>query len=286
MNHLQAHTNTESRPISMVLDSKLSSETAASFPGLKKDIDYFKRELNKANLAFWRSTKFLADTLVEARLTLSPDEFQEVIGEAQLDYSFVCKVLKQGADFRLNDPANDGILPEAFSTRHEIMLMKETTFRHGVSKGIIHANCTLADLKKFRAQMETPIRKSANPKTKVKGKASTATATAEVPKPMPTPVTPGAKETVPQVEKVVLNQPVNTLAVRTVENASTDERFAIGPGTATAKTVAAAKGRIAIVLPIEIVNQHKAAVDRLKEGIEALAKECDFISVVELEVAA
>jgi hypothetical protein len=54
----------------------------------------------------------------------------------------------------LNDEANQELLPEAFSTRHEIMLMKESTFRLGVMQGVIHKNCKLQDVRKLRERVE------------------------------------------------------------------------------------------------------------------------------------
>ncbi len=247
----------------------------------KKDLDHFKRELSDANLAFWRSTKFLADILIDARLSLSPEEFQQLIEEAQLDYSFVCKVIKQGSDFRLNDPANEGILPEAFSARHEIMLMKESTFRLGVKSGIINADCKLADLRKLREQVEG---KKPKANKSVKTKLSDEPATDVAPKATPAnDSTPPWDEPQPQVEEAAAQAPVNTSALRVPQS-----NVATGPSTATATAAdtAPAKGRIAIVVGKVVAKQHKADVDRLKKGIEALVKDYDFIGAVELEVAA
>lgn len=62
---------------------------------------------------------------------------QPAPGYDQLAESFI----KMAADYRLNDPANDPILPEAWTARYEIMLMKESTFRMGVAK--LHSGSNL-----------------------------------------------------------------------------------------------------------------------------------------------
>ena len=304
MTNLNNVTESGSMPISMAVGSSPINQSATcevapeaakteaknpAKPGPKKDLDHFKRELSNANLAFWRSTKFIADTLVDARLSLSPEEFQQLITEAQLDYTFVCKAVKQGADFRLNDPANEGILPEAFSARHEIMLMKESTFRLGVTKGIINADCKLADLRTFREQIEgnkgkKGKGKKGKGKKNVKAKPSASPATVAEPKPTSAnDSTPPWEESTTEVEKAAVKAPVNNSTLRLVEN---DSAAAPATATATAAATAPAKGRIAIVLSKAVAGQHEADLDRLMEGIKALVKEYDFIGAVEVEVAA
>jgi hypothetical protein len=110
-----------------------NTEAATVFPA-KKDRAYFASKIETAAVQFYRSAKFLADILLEARLVLSPEEFEKFISEdCKFDYSFVCKLIKMAADYRLNDPANEELLPEAWTVRYEIMLMKEDTFRMGVN---------------------------------------------------------------------------------------------------------------------------------------------------------
>lgn len=281
---------TGSMPIPMAVNSKINPQPATgeiateaaktetnkavSKPEQKKDLAHFKCEVGRATLVFWRSTKFLADVLIDARCSLSKEDFLQLIAEAKLDYTYVCKLVKQGADFRLNDPENEGIMPEAFSTRHEIMLMKESTFRLGVAKKIIHADCKLADLRKFRDQIEG---KSDKPKKSAKAKPSAASPTAEPPQPTSAKlsVQPG-EEAQLSVVKAAVKAPVNTSALRPSEKGSADSATATAPAT----------GRITILMPKEVAGQHKADLDRLKNDIETLVKEYSFISAVDLEVAA
>ena len=141
MNTLESTIPNGSMPISMAVDPKLASETEAVMPGPKKDLDYFRREGEKVVIGWYRSKAKLADFILDARINLSPDDFNMLISELQFDYSTVCKLIKQAADYRLNDPKNQALIPEKWTLRHEIMMMKEETFRIGVTKGIIHSGC-------------------------------------------------------------------------------------------------------------------------------------------------
>jgi len=262
---------TDSMPVPMALDSKHVTAKPAAVPGQKKDLDYFTRKVTKAIIVQYRSTKALGDVFIEARMALSPEDFQKLVKESQISYSFFCKIMKQASDYKLNDPANDPILPEAFSSRHEIMLMKDSTFRIGVQQGIIHPNCTLADLKKLREQMETPKRKKATAKAKAKGKDSTAAA---------------AKDEEPK--KAAVKAPVNNTGLRLAADTAAAESANTGTtatATAPATATTTAMGRIAIVVSQGVLDQHKADLDRLMASIEALVKDYDFIGGVEMEVA-
>lgn len=286
-------------PISMAVGSNPVNQTAVSEAapkaanaeakapaktGPKKDRAYFSRAIEKATIAFYRSGKAVADLLLEARLNLSPEDFKAFIKEdCQFDSSLVYKFIKMAADYRLNDPAHDAILPEAWTARYEIMLMKESTFRMGLKSGIIKAECKLADLKKLREQVEGRKDKKAKGKKSTKGKPSAAPATPAQQKPTSAnDSTPPWEEPQPQLVKAAVKPPVNNSALRVAENVSAAPATATGTGTA----MAPAKGRIAIVLGKAVAEQHKADLDRLKKGIEALVKEYEFIGVVELEVAA
>lgn len=277
---------TGSMPISMAVQPKPTTETsdAASTP---KDLEYFRREFEKATLAFYRSTRKVADLLLDARITLSPEDFKQLTEhELQFDYSTVCKLIKSASNFRLNDPKNQSLLPEAWTLRYEIMIMDEATFRVGVTKGIIHPNCTLADLKKLREQLETPKRKKASAKAKPKGKDSTAATTAEAPK--PTPASAKDEESEPHVEEASVKAPVSNSALFLPPNSTAESAAAVAAAPAMAPATAAvpAKGRIAIVVTQEMSVQHKADLDGLMARIEALVKDYDFIGSVALEVAA
>lgn len=279
MNNLETNQNTGSMPISMAVAPKPSTEPAVAATGTVKDIDYFRSEFGKATLAFYRSTRKVADLLLEARITLSPEDFLELTKELQFDYSTVCKLIKSAANFRLNDPKNQPYLPESWTVRYEIMMMEEATFRIGVTKGIIHPNCTLADLKKLREQLEPPKRKKASPKAKAKPKDSTQTEKPEAPK----PTTAKAETPEPQVEKAAVKGPINTSGLPVDAKASTGEA---ATATATAMAPAPAKGYIKIVLPKEVANQHERDLVRIVDEIQAVVKQYDFIGGVGLEVAA
>jgi hypothetical protein len=297
MTKLNTVSETGSMPIAMAVNSTLTTQSATSEAapkaakaeattpaktGPKKDRAYFSRAIEKATITFYRSGKAVADLLLEARLNLSPEDFKAFIKEdCKFDFSLVCKFIKMAADYRLNDPANDAILPEAWTARYEIMLMKESTFRMGVAKKIIHAECKLDDLRKFRDQIEGKKDKKA--KGKKTANPSASPATPEAPKPASaTDSTPPSEES--KAQKAAVKPPVNNSALRVAENVSAAEPAPAATGTATA--TAPAKGRIAIVLSKAVAGQHKADLDRLKEGIEALVKEYDFIGAVEVEVAA
>jgi hypothetical protein len=251
-------------PIPMAVEPKPSNNTNTTVASpkqaegkaaaTKRDRAFFAQEIQKATFVFYRSAKAVADLLLDARLTLSPEEFQKFINEdCQFDSSLVYKFIKMAADFRLNDPKNQLLLPEEWTLRYEIMMMAEKTFRIGVTKGIIHRNCKLSDLKKLREQLETPKRKKATAKAKATGNDSTAAAAkAEGPK------------------KAAMKAAVNNTGLRAAANTAT------GP----------AKGRIALVVSQEILDQHKADLDELMATIEALLKDYDFIGGVGLEVAA
>lgn len=279
MNQLQTHNENASMPISMAVDAKLTTEVPLATSGPKKDRAFFAKEIQKATFVFYRSTKAVADLLLDARLTLSPDEFQKFVNEdCQFDSSLVYKFIKMAADYRLNDPANELLLPEAWTVRYEIMQMKEETFRIGVKKGIINADCKLADLKALREKMEEPKRKKASANTKTKGKDSAGAATAEATKPTPAAVKAEGPET--QLKKAAVKAPVNNPGLRVVDNGA-----AANAGSPTA-TTAPAKGRIALVVSQGILDLHKADLDGLMASIEALVKDYEFIGGVGLEVAA
>lgn len=281
MENVQHTPITGSMPIPMDVDSKLINTTGTAASSADKDLDYFRREFDKATLAFYRSTKKVADLLLEARLTLSPQEFEELTHELQFDYSTVCKLIKSAADFRLNDPKNQAVLPETWTVRYEIMMMKEATFRAGVKEGIIHSGCTLAAIKTLRDKMEEPKRKKASATAKPKGKDSTAATAAEAPK--PTSAATKAEEPKKAAVKAAANNP----GLRVVENAFAAESDNTGTtATATATATTTAMGRIAIVVSQEVLDSHKADLDRLMASIEALVKDYDFIGGVGLEVAA
>jgi hypothetical protein len=282
MSQLQSIESTGSMPISMAVDSNLLTDPAVATTGTVKDLDYFRREFGKAILTFYRSTKKVADLLLEARITLSPGEFKQLVtDELQFDPSTVYKLIKSAADFRLNDPKNQAILPEAWTVRYEIIMMKEETFRIGVTTGAIHANCTLADLKKLRERMETPKRKKASATAKTKGKDSTAVATTQTPN--ATTAQAKAEEPKPQAKKVAVKAQINTSGLHVDAKASNGE-----PATATATEMAPApaKGHIKIVLPKEVADQHQQDLVRIVDEIQAVVKHYEFIGGVGLEVAA
>jgi hypothetical protein len=272
-------------PISMAVDSTLPTAPAVAATGTVKDLDYFRREFGKAILTFYRSTKKVADLLLEARITLSPEEFKQLTtDELQFDYSTVCKLIKSAADFRLNDPKNQPYLPESWTVRYEIMMMKEATFRIGVQKGIIKPNCTLADLKALRERMEEPKRKKGN--AKPKGKNPTAATTAEATK--PTPAADKAESPEPQVKKAAVKAPVNNpgLRVDTTSTPGPDTSIVAATATAAAMAPTPAKGYIKIVLPKEVADQHEQDLVRIVDEIQAVVKRYDFITGVGLEVTA
>jgi hypothetical protein len=220
----------------------------------KKDRAYFSRAIQNATFALYRSGKAVADLLLEARLTLSPEEFKAFLAEdCQFDTSLVYKFLKMAADFRLNDPKNQLLLPEAWTLRYEIMKMKEDTFRIGVTKGIIHANCNLADLKRLREQLEPPKRKRSDSPSKQ----------------------PAGRTAEPE-PKVTAETSIN----------STDQGSAEKQSYNPAKRVSKPrKGRISIVVSKAVLEEHADVLDLLKLRIAALTKEFDFIGGVDLEVA-
>ncbi len=166
------------------------------------------------------------------------------------------------------------------------MTMKEETFRIGVTRGIIHPNCKLADLRALRDQLE-PNRKKASDKPDANATAepSTALETAEGPKLTPTKA--DAEEQKPNTKKAAVKAPVNSSALQIVKKVSATEPVSSPTATeGTPQVVPPLKGHITIVMCKGVADQHKAGLDRLKEQIEALVKDYDFIGAVELEVAA
>jgi hypothetical protein len=240
-----------------------------------KNRAYFKSVMEKATFSFYRSAKAVADVLLDARLTLSPEEFQQFIAEdCQFDASLVYKFIKMAADFRLNDPANELHLPEAWTLRYEIMMMKESTFRIGVTKGIINPECKLADLRKFREQLDGPKgngKKAAAPQAP----SNTETTPAET----AVQAASNAETTTPSKEAAV-KAPANNPGLQV------GKRSTVAPATAPAK--ASGHGRIIIMLNPEIAEQHRENVERLKNSLEKLVKQFQFIGSVsvEIEVAA
>jgi hypothetical protein len=151
-------------PITMAVVPTAVPATAASGE-MKKDRDYFRQRISTATIAMYRSIKAVTDILLEARMTLSPEEFQVfVLEDCQFDLSMVYKLMKMASDYRLNLPENENLLPDAWTTRYEIMQMKEETFRVGVMKNIIHKNAKLVDIRAFRQQFEgTKVKPSKKP---------------------------------------------------------------------------------------------------------------------------
>jgi hypothetical protein len=271
--------NFTEQPTNQAIDEAATTETTTvRAPKQKKDRAYFRTAIGTATIAFYRSAKAVSDVLLEARLNLSPEEFQDFINEdCQFDSSFVYKLLKMAADYRLNDPANELLLPEAWTARYEIMLMKESTFRIGVTKGIIHAGCTLADLKKLREQVEGTKSKA---KKKAAGK-GTAKVITKAPPVVAKDKTDGSTLTAPVVaepeaSEAVIKAPVNTSNLRVAE------KKAVKPEGVKVAT----KGRIAIILSREVAEENKVQVDHLKELLGRLVKNFVFIESVEIEVAA
>jgi hypothetical protein len=281
-------------PISMAVDSNLVNQSASTegapaakpeaktsaAPAAKKDRAYFSTAIQTATIAFYRSGRAVADLLLEARLTLSPEEFQKFINEdCQFDSSLVYKFCKMAADFRLNDPANEALLPEAWTTRYEIMLMKESTFRIGVTTGIIHPDCKLDDLKKLREQIEGT--KAKGGKGDGKKKAATKATPKAVAKDAPvvadvqpdSPTLPEAAEVRPVAQQAPLKAPVNSSVMK-------------GVGTSTGVATAPEKGRIAIVLSRDVADRYSEQVEDLKNRIEELVKNFAFVGTVQVEVAA
>lgn len=250
-------------------------------PGFKKDLAYFQREVGTVTLAFWRSSKLLADVIIDARLALSPEEFKQLIAESQFDYTFVCKLVRQGSDYRLNDPDNEPILPEAFSSRHEIMLMNESTFRIGVTKNIINKNCKLEDLRKLREQMEGKKSKKTTPKKTAtpSPRSSAVETTQDASSPVPNVEVNEPDADVPTGIVAVVKGTVNTSALRVIEKPATTTQ-AVMPVTAPEKC------RIKIVLSREVADEHQHDVDSLKLGIDKLITMYSFITAVDIEVAA
>ncbi|MEQ1886062.1 MAG: hypothetical protein ABL967_13440 [Bryobacteraceae bacterium] len=233
-----------------------TGEIATEGKSEKKDRTYFSRAMQTATIALYRSGKAVADLLLDARLTLSPEEFQAFVAEdCQFDTSLVYKFIKMAADFRLNDPKNQLLLPEAWTLRYEIMMMKEDTFRVGVTKGIIHANCNLADLKQLREQLEPPKRKRSDTPSQ---------------QPAPRMAEPEPKATA-------------EASVNSTDQVSAEKKKSDNPAKRVSKP---RKGRISIVVSKAVAEEHADVLDRLKEQIKALTSEFDFISGVDLEVAA
>jgi hypothetical protein len=249
------------KPLQVAVTPNSVASTTAT-PGLKKDLAYFRREVSTVTLAFWRSSKLLADVLIDARLALSPEDFMQLISEAQFDYSFVCKLIRQGSDYRMNDPDNDPILPEAFSSRHEIMLMSESTFRIGLTKGIIHKNCKLEDLRKLREQMDG--KKKATKKTEQKRTAPAATTT-----------------------KVMAEEKSNVTEITQAKLASVRAESKV-PLQMPKKPVEflAEKSRIVVYLAPETAEKNRDQIAALKEDLGRFVAKYPFIESVEMADAA
>lgn len=124
-----------------------------------------------------------------------------------------------------------------------------------MTKGIIHANCNLADLKRLREQLETPKRKRSD--------APSQQPAARIAEPEP---------------KVTAEASVNS-----TDNASAEKKQSNNTAKRGSKS---RKGRISIVVSKAVAEEHADVLDRLKEQIKALTNEFDFISGVDLEVAA
>jgi|GEM_PF-6394102 len=313
MNNLQAVEVSGPIPPVMVIGPNSATEKESTIPVVKRDLEYFKREVGKHTLALWRSTKRLADVLVDARLNLSPEDFQQLLSEAQISYSWFAKLVKEASNYRMNDPANGDLLPETFSVRYEIMLLKETTFRLGVSKGIIHKNCTLADVRKLREQVEGK-----------KGKQKSATAedvkqssTAELASASMAAVEPEAKaDPEPKLEGSEATDSDPTVAVADTNNTATEASVAAAAARSESKSpepkrvaVKAAsvkptplqvvpvrssdtdkhvvKSRIAVYIAAEVANKNQDQLPALRKAVQEVVAKFPFIETVEFsEVAA
>ncbi len=266
-----------------ITKASIEAETSTPHKAAKKDRAYFSREMQNATFVFYRSAKVVADLLLDARLTLSPDEFLQFINEdCQFDSSLVYKFIKMAADFRLNDPLNQLLLPEAWTLRYEIMMMKESTFRIGVTKGIINPECKLDDLKSLRTQLE------GESKRKTDRKAKTATVKA------PTSGMSLVQEPhiVPEVSTAHKG---NGAATHTedIKPKTTDAVIARSEGNVASRVVEAkvnapapARSHLSIVISRELTARHGEDVRTLTEELKSLMEKYPFVGIVELKVAA
>lgn len=265
---------TETVPTSVAANSKPETSNNPDQPisqliesGEKHDRAYFAKRIEKAALTLYRSAQTVAEILLEAKVALPPDEFQEFINkDCQLDYSVVCKFIKMASSFRLTDPANKLWLPDAWTLRYEIMMMKEETFRAGVKKGVIKPDCKLEDLVQLRERLE-------GKKTKKGGKAKGDLKPKANDSPKSESASEESSEKAPSPESTPRTAPKETASIPPLP-----KKAAAMAGTTTDRN-----SRIVVVLSQEVVQRNKAEVDALKRDLHQLLAKYPFLGGIEVQ---
>jgi len=262
-------------------DMALDGETACPTEP-KKDRSYYQAQIKLRWNGAYKAILSVCHLIVDARINLSPEDWVAFVkDDCPFDYSVLQKFMNMASHPALNNPDNEQYLPHSWTALYEICQMKEQTFRHGIQQGIIHPNCTLADLKKLR-KLDPPKRKPA--KKAAQTGSSDANRKSE-PKPSSSPAKAASSKS--ESATAVVKAPVNTLGLHVVESTpKTDSATpnATAPEIETAPSTAS--GRILIVLTKALVDRDESAVKQLKSDIEALMSKYAFIGGVELEVAA
>jgi hypothetical protein len=273
MNDLRDTKNAETVPTSVAGNSKPETSNDPDQPvvelilsGEKHDRAYFAKRIEKATLTFYRSAQAVSEILLQAKVTLSPEEFIKFINEdVQLDYTVVCKFVKMAANFRLNDPANKLWLPTSWTLRYEIMNMEETTFRAGIQAGVITPDCKLADLVQLRERLE-------GKKTKKGGKGKGDSETANASKSEAASAGPSEKN--PSQETAARTAPKDTASIPPLPKKTV-------MAETSADRIADKSSRIVLVLSPEIIERNKAEVVALKTDLLQLVAKYPFLGGVD-----
>jgi len=245
------------QPETVEVETTTAAESVSATPSeSKKTLAQFKKAMKTAALNWFKSGKVVADLILEARLSLSPEEYRTFIKEdCPFDYSAACKFVKMAADHRLTNPVNDDLLPDTWTLRYEIMMMSEQTFRVGVKTGVIHRDCKLADLKELRAKFESRNGADAKKRKPVTSASSSSG---------------GAGMTLPA-------EPEPSTAVTVIPMPEFVE---------STQQPREARGRISVIVSREIADQHQDDLDDIRAAIADAVKKFAYIGIVELELAA
>lgn len=265
-----------------VVDESIAEGKGISTSNPAKNRAYYKAQISLRWNQAYKAILSVCHLIVDARINLSPEDWKAFVQEdCPFDYSVLQKFMSMASHPALNNPDNEQYLPHSWTALYEICQMKEQTFRHGIQQGIIHPNCTLADLKKLR-KLDPPKRKPATKRAQTGS--SVANRKSE---PEPTWTATKAETRTSASASAAVKAPVNTLGLHVVESTPTsgcDTANQCTPEIEAAPIISS--GRILIVLTKALVDRDEKAIQRLKSDIEALVSKYAFIGGVELEIAA
>jgi septum formation topological specificity factor MinE len=122
-------------------------------PAPKRDRTYFAAQVclrwNKAR----ESILEVGHLLVEAKRTLSPDEYQAFTADdVPFDYSTLQKLCYLSENARINDPRNQDRLPHSWNTLYEIAHLPDDAFAAGIERDTINVRCQCKDIKALRRE--------------------------------------------------------------------------------------------------------------------------------------